>query len=156
MKGTGFFRMISNPVFLSAFFSWFTAQLIKLIINILKRRIHSSKGAVTSLLWTTGGMPSSHSSAVAALASSVGYTEGVDSPLFITLLVYGLIVVRDALGVRKAAGHQARSLNSLGKELSVRYNVQYRPVKEINGHNVSEVSVGILLGFFIATAFCNL
>lgn len=156
MKGTSFFRMISSPIFLSAFFSWFTAQLIKLIINVLRRRIRSSKGAVTSLFWATGGMPSSHSAAVAALATSVGFTVGVDSPLFVTILVFGLIVVRDALGVRRAAGHQARALNNLGRELSNRFNVQYRSVKEINGHNFSEVSVGILLGFFIATAFCNL
>jgi len=55
-----------------------------------------------------------------------------------------------------AAGTQARVLNQLIARLSGRLNLKIKSVKEVNGHTVSEVSVGILLGFFIAVAFSNL
>lgn len=101
-------------------------------------------------------MPSSHSSVVAALATAVGFTEGVNSPLFISLLFYGLLVVRDALGVRRAAGMQARLLNSIGRFLEKDRDYDFKPVKEVHGHRLSEVTVGVILGFFIAAGYCNL
>jgi len=101
-------------------------------------------------------MPSSHSSVVTALATSVGFEEGIDSALFIVLLFYGLLTIRDALGVRRAAGSQAKLINQMGKELSNRFGITVKSVKEIHGHTTSEVSVGILIGFFISVAFCNL
>ena len=101
-------------------------------------------------------MPSSHSSVVAALATSIGFIEGVRSSLFMAMIFYGLLTVRDALGVRRAAGSQAKILNQLGRDIKKKLDLSFRPVKEIHGHTFSEVIVGILLGFFIAVAFCNL
>ena len=112
--------------------------------------------SLAHVLWRTGGMPSSHSAVVAALATAVGFTEGAESPLFISLLFYGLLVVRDALGVRRAAGMQARLLNSIGRFLEKDRDFDFRPVKEIHGHRLSEVTVGVILGFFIAAGYCNL
>jgi acid phosphatase family membrane protein YuiD len=66
------------------------------------------------------------------------------------------MAVRDALGVRQAAGNQARALNHLLSEVNERWKTSYKPVKEINGHKGSEVIVGCLLGIFLALAFCNL
>ncbi|MEW5817964.1 MAG: divergent PAP2 family protein [Spirochaetota bacterium] len=151
-----FYSVLYHPVFLSAFFSWFIAQLIKSIIEIFKKRSRSSKDILKTLLWTTGGMPSSHSALVTALATSIGFEEGITSPLFIVTLFYGLLTVRDALGVRRAAGSQAKIINQLTRELNQRFGIDFRPVKEIHGHTMAEVSVGILLGFFIALAFNSL
>ena len=150
------YRIINHPIFLSAFFSWFVAQTIKSLIELFKERKRSTRRMFRTMFWTTGGMPSSHSSVVASLATAVGFIEGVRSSLFIALLFYGLLTVRDALGVRRAAGSQARTMNQLGKEIQEKLGINFKPVKEIHGHTFSEVSVGILLGFFIAVAFCNL
>lgn len=87
------------------------------------------------------------------MATAVGFEYGSGDPLFSISLVFSLLVIRDALGVRRAAGVQAQSLNKLGTELNRRYGIEFSPVREVNGHTVSEVSVGILLGFFIAVAF---
>ena len=149
-------QLIKSPIFLSAFFSWFIAQLLKVIINILRKKSYSSKAMVTTLLWKTGGMPSSHSSAVAALTTSIAFTEGLASPLFISMVMYAMIVVRDAVGVRRSSGLQAKALNDLGRQISQKLDIQYEEIKEVHGHNVAEVTVGIILGFFIAVAFCNL
>lgn len=151
-----FTQLINHPVFLSAFFSWFIAQLLKSMIYVVSKRYHSSKDILLAFFWATGGMPSSHSCMVTALTTAIGFTEGVNSPLFIAMLCYGLLTVRDALGVRRAAGSQARAINYLSTQLDARFDIPAHPVKEINGHTMAEVSVGVILGFFIAVAFCSL
>lgn len=151
-----FTRFLSHPIFLSAFCSWFSAQILKSCIALFKNRPHSSKEILLNIFWSTGGMPSSHSSMVAAVATSVGFIEGIDSPLFIMCLFYALLVIRDALGVRRAAGSQAKVLNQIIRELDVRFSLRLKTVKEINGHSPPEVFVGALLGFFIGVAFCTL
>lgn len=150
------YQLVNNPIFLSAFFSWFIAQLVKVIINLSRKRQLSSKAMITTLLWKTGGMPSSHSSAVAALTTAIGFTEGVKSALFISMVLYSMIVIRDAVGVRRSAGIQARTLNLLGKQIKDKLDIEYHEIKEVHGHTPAEVAVGIILGFFIAAAFCNL
>ena len=152
-----FYTMLNSPIFLSSLFGWFMAQFLKSIIAFFRNIKHSQESdSILTFLWRTGGMPSSHSAAATALTTSIGFTMGIHTPLFISMLLYNLLVIRDALGVRKSAGIQAKALNALGLELKERFGIEFSKVKEINGHNGSEVSVGILLGFFIAVAFCNL
>jgi len=67
-----------------------------------------------------------------------------------------LVVIRDALGVRRASGVQARALNNLGRQIVDKINVNFNPVKEIHGHTPLEVAVGVLLGVFIAAGFALL
>ncbi len=98
-------------------------------------------------------MPSSHSAMISALATAIGFKEGFNSSLFIAVCGYGMLVVRDAVGVRRSAGIQARCLNKMGFELQERLGMQYKPVKEVSGHSVSEVLIGLVIGFFIALAF---
>ena len=148
-----FYRFLSSPVFLSAFFSWFIAQLLKSVIDVVRNRSRGTRDIAETLLWKTGGMPSSHSSLVTALATSIGFRYGLANPLFSLALFYGMLIIRDALGVRRAAGLQAQALNRLGLELQRRHGIEFTLVKEVNGHTPSEVSVGVLLGFFIAVAF---
>ncbi len=145
-----------NPVFLSAITSLIFAQILKAVIVLLKNTRKSAKEIAATLLWKTGGMPSSHSSLVTALATSVGFKEGIGSTLFIVTLCIALIVIRDSMGVRRAAGLQARALNLLGKQVADRLNIEYHQVKEIQGHAPLEVLVGSLLGILIAAAFALL
>ncbi len=159
MQETGFYyinRFFHNPVFLSAVFSWFIAQFIKTVIAVLYPMQKPIKYYLGMLLWKTGGMPSSHSALVTSVAVSAGFQEGFNSSLFISLSCYGLLVIRDSVGVRRSAGLQAIMLNRLGRELERRNGIPFRPVKEINGHTASEAIIGSLIGFFIAVAFNSL
>jgi acid phosphatase family membrane protein YuiD len=149
-------RLLSHPVFLSAFSSWFTTQILKSLVALLRNRPRTAKSILLNLFWTTGGMPSSHSAVVSALATSVGFVQGVDTPLFIVTLFYAILTFRDALGVRRAAGMQARAINQILRSLARDRKHRVKPVKEINGHTGPEVIVGALIGFFIAVAFCSL
>jgi len=148
--------LFDNPIFLSALFSWIIAQFLKVIIHIIRFKAFSAREILYRFVWKTGGMPSSHSAAVTSLTTAVGFIEGFNSTLFIITLVFSLVVIRDALGVRRAAGTQAKALNTMGKELQSKLKIPFKMVKEISGHTVPEVSIGIILGFFIAVAFCNL
>jgi len=148
--------LFSNPVLLSAVFSWGLAQFIKVVINLVRGRPEGAGSTFVQFLWKTGGMPSSHSSAIVAVTTAVGFTEGLNSSLFAVMLVMTVIVIRDALGVRHSSGVQARALNLLGSQLKKKKIAEFKLVKEVNGHTFPEVAVGIILGFFIAVAFCNL
>jgi uncharacterized protein len=149
-------QVVANPVFLSAFSSWLIAQILKSCIMLFRNRPRSAREILLNIFWTTGGMPSSHSAVVAALATSAGFIEGPGSTLFFVTLFYAMLTFRDAMGVRRAAGAQAKVLNQLIRALSPRFRLRLKPVKEIHGHTMSEVFLGALLGFFIAVAFCTL
>jgi acid phosphatase family membrane protein YuiD len=93
----------------------------------------------------TGGMPSSHSAAVAALTTTVGLTEGVMSALFGVTLFFSLIVMYDAAGLRRAAGRQAALINRIMDEKEGRAANEQK-LFELLGHTPFEVLVGALLG----------
>ena len=147
------YQLLSHPVFLSAFFSWLIAQLIKTTISAIWYQTRSSGELVGTIFWKTGGMPSSHSSMMTGLATAIGFTEGPATPVFMIAFFFTLVVIRDALGVRRTAGELAQRLNRLAAELSRRDGIDYQPVREVNGHTAAEVSVGVLLGFFLGVAF---
>jgi acid phosphatase family membrane protein YuiD len=152
----GGIELFRNPIFLSAIFSLLTAQFLKALVNVFRYRSRSFKEVLATFFWKTGGMPSSHSALVVSLATSIGIMDGFDSGLFILSLFFALVVIRDAMGVRRSAGVQARTLNLVGKELSNRFGIAFHPVKEVQGHSPPQVAIGGLLGFFIALAFCTL
>jgi acid phosphatase family membrane protein YuiD len=142
-----------NPLFLAPITSWFLAQLIKAVVVLSGRRRKTMKEVFEALAWRTGGMPSSHSALVTSMTTSAAFKEGLDSNVFIISLWFTLIVIRDAMGVRRASGIQAYVLNLLGKKVAEKTGIEYHPVKEIHGHTPLEVVVGGLLGIFIAAAY---
>ncbi len=114
-----------------------------------------------SRFFSTGGMPSSHSSGVTALATSIGLVEGLGSPLFAVTVVFSVIVMYDAKGVRWHAGEQAIVINRLVRDFQKmtteiknwpKKNEEERrlELKELLGHRPSEVFFGALLGITLS------
>jgi len=149
-------QLIHNPVFLAAVSSWIISQFLKTLITLFTHTVSSIKELFALLFWKTGGMPSSHSALVASVSTTIGFKSGISSDLFIFSCCFALVVIRDAVGVRRSSGQQARALNELGAKISTRLKYQFKPVKEIQGHRPMEVMAGILLGFFIGVAFSTL
>lgn len=143
-----------NPVWLACIFSWLIAQFIKTSISLIYGRIHSLTDLFENLIWKTGGMPSSHSALVTSLCVTIGFRNGIGSDIFIFSLVFFFVVIRDAFGVRRSTGIQAKKINELGNELS-RKNIisSYKVLKEVLGHTPTEVICGCVLGFFVGLAF---
>lgn len=145
---------VLNPIFLSCLFSWLTAQFIKTIINLCYGRIHSVGELFENLLWRTGGMPSSHSALVASMCTTVGFRNGINSDIFYIALIFFFVTVRDAFGVRRSSGIQAKKINEIGKELKKKEVIsEYHSIKEVNGHTPLQVILGIVLGFLIGLSF---
>nr|XP_043621032.1 uncharacterized membrane protein YuiD isoform X2 [Erigeron canadensis] len=99
----------------------------------------------------SGGMPSSHSSTVVALAISIGLQEGVDSSAFAIAVVLAFIVMYDATGVRLHAGRQAELLNQIVCEFPPEHPLsESRPLRDSLGHTPIQVAAGAVLGFIVA------
>ena len=135
-------ELFKNKIFLSVLFTGVIAQLIKWMIHPRDNR------SLFSFLTASGGMPSAHAAAVSALVTAVYWTEGV-STLLVLAIVLAVIVIIDALGVRYATGENTMKINRLITILHQQFNVQLQHAKVLFGHTVSQVIVGILLGFFI-------
>jgi len=145
--------LFGNKIFLSAIFSLLSAQILKMLFYILKNKNTKKLNAIETILWRTGGMPSSHSAVVCALVTACGIFEGISSTYFVISLILAMVVLRDALGVRRSAGLQAKALNNLGKQIAKLTDQEYRSVKEIQGHTPLEVLVGSCLGILITVIF---
>ncbi len=146
-------QFLTNPVLLASISSWFCAQFLKTLIAILYGRIHSIYELVESLIWKTGGLPSSHSALVASLCTTIGIRNGIGSDIFILSLCFLMVTIRDAVGVRRSSGIQARKINEIGKILNENKLMEYKSIKEVNGHTPMEVTLGCILGIFIALAY---
>lgn len=142
-----------NPVLLSCISSWFCAQFIKTVIAVLYGKIHSVYELLESLIWKTGGLPSSHSALVSSLCTTIGFRNGLSSDLFILAFCFFMVTVRDAVGVRRSSGIQAKKINEIGKKLDENKILEYKSIKEVNGHTPMEVTIGCILGFFIGLAY---
>lgn len=139
------------------------AQVIKIPIHLI-----AMKEFKPGLAFSTGGMPSSHSAAVAAVTTGIGIEHGVGSGLFAVSCIFSIIIMFDATGIRRQAGEQAILLNELVKDFS--YFIEEAKVwskkeeyqkkeelKELLGHQPIEVFfgglTGILLAFFLYPFF---
>ena len=98
-------------------------------------------------------MPSSHTSLVVGLATSVALTHGLGSTLFVLCLAFALIVMYDAAGVRRHAGKQAEVLNALVEDYFQGHPVSEQELKEVLGHTPLQVAMGALLGVVTAVAY---
>ncbi len=101
---------------------------------------------VPSRLWETGGMPSSHSALVTALAASVGINSGFGSPMFAVAIVLAVVVMYDAAGIRQAAGKQAQKINRIVEELLSGHPLNEEQLRELLGHTPLQVIVGAIIG----------
>lgn len=123
-----------------------TASLIAQVTKFFTSMIHGRQWQWRTL-FETGGMPSSHSALVSALAVGIGRTQGWDSPLFAIATVFAVIVMYDAMGIRRAAGKQAQVLNQIVYEVFPDDRAEaFDPLKELLGHTPIQVMVGSLLG----------
>ena len=109
-----FEQLIGNRVLVSAVVGWFVAQVLKTVIHtIVTKKFEPER------LTGSGGMPSSHSSTVCAMAAVSGQIYGLGSFEFAVTVILAIIVMHDAMGVRLETGKQAKLLNEAKTDLNV-------------------------------------
>ena len=142
-----FFDLINNRFLITGVSSWFVAQLAKTIIHAI-----INKKLVWERMFGDGGMPSGHSATVSSLSVITGLSCGFHSFEFAVATLLAIIVCHDAMGVRLETGKQAILLNELMKEFRRLSTAEFSEVvlKEFVGHTMSQVIVGVLIGFINA------
>ena len=139
--------LLHNRIFMASICGWFVAQFLKTLIYMWFNRKFVAERMVGG-----GGMPSSHSATVCALATAAGMEYGGGSFEFAMAMVFAIVVMYDAIGVRWETGIQAKVLNEMlemfrkmGKKMSVE-----EKLKEFVGHTPLHVLMGALLGIAVA------
>ena len=127
---------------------WFFIQLFKVIWDLVVTHKFNFKRILGA-----GGMPSSHSAVVTSLATMIGKTQGITSPIFALSVIFAFIVMYDAAGVRRAAGKQAKLLNKLIETPGLS-NIQVQEkLVEVLGHTPTQVIVGAIVGIVVGLIF---
>lgn len=143
------FRIIlANKLIVAPALGWLAAQVLKTLIDWARSRTLN-----LHLLVGAGGMPSAHSALVAALATAVGRTQGLDSPLFAATAVLAAVVMYDAAGVRQAVDRQSRVLTHLLNHVPPTHSDFDRFLEELVGHTRVQVIAGALVGIAVAFAY---
>ena len=140
-------QLLSNYPLMTAVLSWFVAQVLKTAIDA-----YFNKGINWERMTGSGGMPSSHSSTVVSLAVAIGVSYGVDSTLFALALIFAIVVMYDATGVRRETGKQAVILNRLLLDNPFSWTGEEfdKKLKEYVGHTPLQVLMGAILGVLVA------
>ena len=146
-------QIFTNPVLIVPALSWVIAQIIKAIVNAVVNKKFS-----WSRLFGDGGMPSGHSATVTALAVMCGLKAGFDTPLFGLAMIFAIVVMHDALGVRRETGKQAISIIKIAGLLNdflSEHNEKIKTdkLKVLVGHTPLQVVLGSLLGAVVAVVY---
>jgi acid phosphatase family membrane protein YuiD len=134
---------VLSPYLITIFVAWLMAHLVKYVVSSLRNE--DRKFISISRLFMSGGMPSSHSTTVVAVATIVGLRDGISSGLFGVAALVTLIVCYDAVKVRRSAGEQGEAICALIKEQKSKVKLP----RAAKGHEPMEVMAGAILGLTI-------
>lgn len=141
-------QIVTNRILIVGIVSWFIAQLLKFITNLIITKKFSFER-----LFGDGGMPSGHSATVTSVAIATGLYEGFDTAIFAVAMIVAIVVMHDAMNVRYQAGKQAALLNVMA-EVFERVTGADLPneekLKELLGHTPLQVVCGGILGTTVA------
>lgn len=141
-------QLAGNYVFVVGFWGWFLAQFFKIFTKWYKTGVFSPMA-----FFDSGGMPSSHSSLCSAVTTAVAIHHGLGSSLFAVCTCFSVIVMYDAMGVRRHAGLQAQVLNAVVDDLLEGHPVSERKLKEVLGHTPRQVMCGAILGLLVGLIY---
>ena len=137
--------ILDNRILVAAGIGWLLAQGIKVPLYYILRRDWN-----WSLLFSTGGMPSSHSALVAGAAHACGLYMGFGSAYFALAAVIAIVVIYDATGIRRQAGKHAAVINAMIQDLATGHPLKEEQLREVLGHTPMEAVMGTILGIAVS------
>ncbi|HJJ05971.1 MAG TPA: divergent PAP2 family protein [Clostridiaceae bacterium] len=135
---------IQYKYLLTPFLIWFCIQTFKVFYDLVKTKKFNFKRIMGA-----GGMPSSHSAVVTCLATMVGKSQGIETPIFAVSVVFAFVVMYDAAGIRRAAGKQAKLLNKIIETPGLSGVQVSERLVEVLGHTPTQVVVGAIIGIIV-------
>lgn len=142
-------EFFTNYMLICAISGWIMAQILKVCTGIFRMK----KFSIIEMLFGTGGMPSSHTAAVIGLTTAAVIKYGVGSYQLAICGVLSMIVMRDAMGMRRQVGEHAKALNIILKELADAKKdpkLTEKALGELAGHTPLQVWVGAVVGVLTA------
>ena len=140
-------EFFSNYLLISALSGWIVAQILKVFTGMFSKE----KFSLTRLLFSNGGMPSSHSATVMALSTSALLEMGIASPIFAICMILSIIVMNDAVGVRQETGKQSKVINQIMRRMTTGKPEDVETgLKELVGHTPLQVIMGAITGVCVA------
>lgn len=153
--------ILNNYPLVAAMAAILISQITKIpVARFLRRPV------TITLMFSTGGMPSSHSAGVTALVTAFIIQYGFDSPFTAIAGTFGILVMFDSMGVRRQSGEHGIIINELireihlltksitigdlDKELQEEIENGTMQSSEFLGHKPIEVFFGILYGILLS------
>ena len=146
----GFLDLLNNNLLIITAIAWFAAQTLKFFIHsAIERKFSFSR------FFGDGGMPSAHTASVVSLATAAGWEYGLGSAAFAISALFAIVVMKDAVGVRRETGKHALVI----KQIANLYNAMFlekdeavktEKLKEFVGHTKTQVFFGALVGIIVA------
>lgn len=132
-----------NKYIVVSFISLGLSQIIKFIIEAIRNKRFNFNRLFNGM----GGMPSSHSSFTSSLVTLVFLEYGGNSIYFAICLIFTLIILYDAIGIRYEVGLHAKVLNEMSGNLYLKDKI---------GHTLLEVICGAILGMLVSFTMFDL
>ncbi len=148
-----FKEIISNHALLCAVIAWGCSQIMKFFTNWFVEKKFDFRRMISD-----GGMPSAHSATVTSLAVMSGWVAGFDSVAFAVAMILAVVVMRDAVGVRREAGKQAESIKDIAEAINKSFlgkdsEIRTENLKILVGHTPLQVVCGATLGLAVAVVY---
>ena len=137
-------KVVTNKFLYVPLIVWFCIQVYKVIYDLITTKKFNFKRIMGA-----GGMPSSHSAVVTTLAAMIGKSQGFDTPIFAMSVIFAMVVMYDAAGVRRAAGKQATLLNKIVQTPGLSGVQVQEKLVEVLGHTPLQVIVGATIGIVV-------
>ena len=120
------------------FLLWLAIQISKVIVDCIENKKFSLRRLLGS-----GGMPSSHSAVMVSITVMLGKNIGFQSPIFALACFMTLVVMQDAVGVRRQVGKHAKYLNEILMDDKISHEEKFQ---EMVGHTPLQVLIGLIIG----------
>lgn len=143
-----FLEIVTSKYIYVPILVWFAIQSFKVIWDLVETKKFNFKRILGA-----GGMPSSHSAVVMSLAVMIGKETGFSSPIFALSLIFAIVVMYDAAGIRRAAGKQAKLLNKIVNTPGLSTIQVQEKLVEVLGHTPVQVFVGAVIGVIVGIVF---
>lgn len=145
--------ILSNHVILAPIIAWAVSQILKTITYLIVEKKFVFKRIISD-----GGMPSAHSATVISLAVMCGWTQGFDSAAFAIAMILAVVIMRDAVGVRRESGINASAIKQLAdrsnKELEDgEAPIETNKLKVLVGHTPLQVVCGCVVGITVCILY---
>jgi len=122
------------------------AQGLKMVLRSFKKKLGWHD------LFSYSDMPSGHTAIVVAITTIIALKLGISSPMFAISLVFAMIVIVDAIGLRNYLGLHGKTINGLVKDLEEDHFLDdfYPTQLEKIGHTPLQVMAGGIIGIVVS------